>query len=174
MPSGGNRTGSEAAAPAIGTIPPGTLAALRHRAAAGRHVGSRLVVWLVVDAGEGVAVRVASFDPEPGALAGAYDSGAEVRLQRAEIFPAVLDELRDRLIERVLAGQTDCRVQRPLHSHCGVRQTRMQQSGLADLLPSLHETVYAGLSAGSMVMTPSIAEDFVDWKPPAGGDKTLD
>jgi len=22
-------------------------------------------------------------------------------------------------------------------------------------------------------MTPSIAEDFVDWKPPAGGDKTL-
>jgi dipeptidase E len=49
----------------------------------------------------------------------------------------------------------------------------MQQSGLADLLPSLHDTVYVGLSAGSMVMTPSIGEDFVDWKPPAGGDKTL-
>jgi dipeptidase E len=49
----------------------------------------------------------------------------------------------------------------------------MQQSGLADLLPSLHETVYVGLSAGSMVMTPSIGEDFVNWKPPAGGDKTL-
>jgi dipeptidase E len=30
----------------------------------------------------------------------------------------------------------------------------MQQSGLADLLPSLlHKTVYVGLSAGSMVMT---------------------
>jgi hypothetical protein len=31
----------------------------------------------------------------------------------------------------------------------------MQQSGLADLLPSLRETVYVGLSAGSMVMTPA-------------------
>jgi dipeptidase E len=49
----------------------------------------------------------------------------------------------------------------------------MQQSGLADLLPSLHDTVYVGLSAGSMVMTPGIGEDFVNWKPPAGGDKTL-
>ena len=48
----------------------------------------------------------------------------------------------------------------------------MRQSGLADLLPSLHG-VWAGLSAGSMVMTPSIGEDFVGWKPPAGGDETL-
>src|SRR4051794_36505775 len=32
----------------------------------------------------------------------------------------------------------------------------MRQSGLADLLPSLHETVWVGLSAGSMVMTPRI------------------
>ena len=30
----------------------------------------------------------------------------------------------------------------------------MRQSGLADLLPSLSETVWVGLSAGSMVMTP--------------------
>jgi hypothetical protein len=30
----------------------------------------------------------------------------------------------------------------------------MRQSGLADLLPSLRETVWVGLSAGSMVMTP--------------------
>jgi len=30
----------------------------------------------------------------------------------------------------------------------------MRQSGLADLVPSLSETVYVGLSAGSMVMTP--------------------
>ena len=49
----------------------------------------------------------------------------------------------------------------------------MRQSGLADLLPSLRETVYVGLSAGSMVMTPSIGEDFVGWKPPTGGDRTL-
>jgi dipeptidase E len=49
----------------------------------------------------------------------------------------------------------------------------MRQSGLADLLPSLHETVWVGLSAGSMVMTPRIGEEFVGWKPPAGGDETL-
>jgi dipeptidase E len=49
----------------------------------------------------------------------------------------------------------------------------MRQSGLADLLPSLRDTVYVGLSAGSMVMTPSIGEDFVFWRPPAGGDSAL-
>ena len=49
----------------------------------------------------------------------------------------------------------------------------MRQSGLADLLPSLHETVWVGLSAGSMVLTPCIGEDFVGWKPPTGGDRTL-
>lgn len=49
----------------------------------------------------------------------------------------------------------------------------MRQSGLADLLPSLHETVYVGLSAGSMVMAPSIGEFFVSWTPPTGGDETL-
>ena len=49
----------------------------------------------------------------------------------------------------------------------------MRQSGLADLLPSLHETVWVGLSAGSIVMTPKIGEDFVIWKPPTGGDETL-
>lgn len=49
----------------------------------------------------------------------------------------------------------------------------MRQSGLADLLPSLHETVWVGLSGGSMVMTPRIGEAFVRWKPPTGGDETL-
>ena len=49
----------------------------------------------------------------------------------------------------------------------------MRQSGLADLLPSLPETVWVGLSGGSMVMTPRIGEDFVGWKPPSGGDRTL-
>ena len=48
----------------------------------------------------------------------------------------------------------------------------MRQSGLADLLPSL-ETVWVGLSAGSMVMTPRIGEDFVIWTPPDGGDEAL-
>ena len=49
----------------------------------------------------------------------------------------------------------------------------MRQSGLADLLPSLRDTVWVGLSAGSLVMTPNIGEDFVRWKPPTGGDRTL-
>jgi dipeptidase E len=49
----------------------------------------------------------------------------------------------------------------------------MRESGLAYLLPSLSETVWVGLSAGSMVMTPRIGEDFVGWKPPGGGDETL-
>lgn len=48
----------------------------------------------------------------------------------------------------------------------------MQQSGLADLLPSL-PSVYVGLSAGSMVMAPNIGEFFVGWTPPSGGDETL-
>jgi dipeptidase E len=49
----------------------------------------------------------------------------------------------------------------------------MRQSGLADLMPSLPETVWAGISGGSLVMTPRIGEDFVRWKPPTGGDETL-
>jgi dipeptidase E len=49
----------------------------------------------------------------------------------------------------------------------------MRTSGFAELIPSLPDTVYVGLSAGSMVMTPSIGEDFVGWRPPTGGDSTL-
>ena len=49
----------------------------------------------------------------------------------------------------------------------------MRQSGLADLLPSLRDTVWVGLSAGSMVMTPRIGEDFVGWTPSTVGDSTL-
>jgi len=49
----------------------------------------------------------------------------------------------------------------------------MRESGLADLLPSLTDTVWVGLSAGSMVMTPRIGQDFIGWKPPSGGDETL-
>jgi dipeptidase E len=46
----------------------------------------------------------------------------------------------------------------------------MRQSGLAALLPSLDETVWVGLSAGSMVMTPRVGEDFVEAKPSITGD----
>src|SRR3954451_15964786 len=49
----------------------------------------------------------------------------------------------------------------------------MRQSGLADLLPSLSETVWVGLSAGSMVMTPRIGKHFVQWRPPTSDDRTL-
>ena len=48
----------------------------------------------------------------------------------------------------------------------------MRQSGLADILPSLN-SVYVGMSAGSMVMAPNIGEYFVGWTPPGGGDETL-
>jgi dipeptidase E len=48
----------------------------------------------------------------------------------------------------------------------------LRASGLADLLPSLRETVWVGVSAGSMVMTPRVGDDFVQWASEAG-DKTL-
>lgn len=46
----------------------------------------------------------------------------------------------------------------------------MRQSGLAALLPTLEHTVWVGLSAGSMVMTPRVGEAFVETKPPITGD----
>jgi dipeptidase E len=49
----------------------------------------------------------------------------------------------------------------------------MRESGLADLLPELTRTVYVGMSAGSMVLTPRIGQFFVEWTPPAGDDATL-
>ena len=48
----------------------------------------------------------------------------------------------------------------------------IRESGLADLLPSLPETVWVGVSAGSMVMTPRIGDSFVEW-PSAPDDRTL-
>ena len=48
----------------------------------------------------------------------------------------------------------------------------MRASGLADLLPSLSDTVWVGVSAGSMVMTPRIGDAFVEW-PSAPGDHAL-
>jgi len=49
----------------------------------------------------------------------------------------------------------------------------MRESGFADLLPTLTRTVYVGMSAGSMVLTPRIGQYFVEWTPPSGGDATL-
>jgi len=49
----------------------------------------------------------------------------------------------------------------------------MRESGLADLLPSLRDIVWVGFSAGSMVLTPRIGEDFVGWTSPSGSDETL-
>ena len=48
----------------------------------------------------------------------------------------------------------------------------MRESGLADLLPSLSDKVWVGVSAGSMVMTPRVGAEFVEW-PSAPDDRTL-
>ncbi len=49
----------------------------------------------------------------------------------------------------------------------------MRQSGLAELLATLRETVWVGLSAGSMVLTPRVGGDFIQWRPPTGEESTL-
>lgn len=46
----------------------------------------------------------------------------------------------------------------------------MRQSGLAALLPTLERIVWVGLSAGSMVMTPRVGEEFIATKPPITGN----
>lgn len=46
----------------------------------------------------------------------------------------------------------------------------LRESGLADLMPSLDNLVWVGLSAGSMVMTPRIGEEFIAMKPPLTGE----
>jgi dipeptidase E len=47
----------------------------------------------------------------------------------------------------------------------------MRQSGLADLMPSLRETVYVGVSAGSMAASATFGETYRD--PPRGGGEAL-
>ena len=39
----------------------------------------------------------------------------------------------------------------------------IRRSGLADLLPTLDDTVWVGVSAGSMVLAPRIGSQFVEW-----------
>ena len=48
----------------------------------------------------------------------------------------------------------------------------MHASGMMDVLPDLQDTVWVGLSAGSMVMAPRIGDDFVGWTDPALGPDT--
>jgi len=49
----------------------------------------------------------------------------------------------------------------------------MRQSGLADIFVTLTETVYVGVSAGSLVVGPCIGGDVAGLSPLAGGDSTL-
>lgn len=49
----------------------------------------------------------------------------------------------------------------------------VRESGLEALFPELQNTVWVGMSAGSMVMTPAIGREFVGWTSPAGGDRAL-
>jgi dipeptidase E len=44
----------------------------------------------------------------------------------------------------------------------------IRESGLVDVLPSLDDTVWFGLSAGSMALTPRLGDEFVRWEPPGG------
>lgn len=49
----------------------------------------------------------------------------------------------------------------------------MRESGLVDVLAELEDLVWVGLSSGSMVMTPEVGEDFIQWRPPSGDTSTL-
>lgn len=49
----------------------------------------------------------------------------------------------------------------------------LRESGLLGVLEQLDDTVWLGMSAGSMVMTPEVGEDFVQWRPPSGSTITL-
>lgn len=49
----------------------------------------------------------------------------------------------------------------------------MRESGFADLMGEMQDTVYFGLSAGSMVLAPAIGREFVGWQPPGGGHRAL-
>jgi len=49
----------------------------------------------------------------------------------------------------------------------------MRESGLADLLPTLDDTVYVGVSAGILVMGPCVGGDVTGLSPLNGRDATL-
>jgi len=47
------------------------------------------------------------------------------------------------------------------------------RSGLADVLPSLRETVWVGVSAGSLVAGPHLGQVLSDWQSPTGSVEAL-
>lgn len=49
----------------------------------------------------------------------------------------------------------------------------LRQSGVADLLPSLQDTVWVGVSAGSLVTAPHLGQDLSGWQPPTGSVEAL-
>ena len=49
----------------------------------------------------------------------------------------------------------------------------LRESGLAEILPTLTDTVWVGLSAGSMALTPRIGSQFVSWAGADGDDRGL-
>lgn len=48
----------------------------------------------------------------------------------------------------------------------------LRESGLAEVLPTLEDTVWVGVSAGSLALTPRIGDGFVEW-PGAVDDRAL-
>ncbi len=50
----------------------------------------------------------------------------------------------------------------------------LRESGFVDLIPTLERTVWVGLSSGSMVMTPRVGLDFVQWLPPGSVEGAVD
>jgi dipeptidase E len=49
----------------------------------------------------------------------------------------------------------------------------VRESGLLARFPSLDDTVWVGLSGGSMVMAPRVGEEFVGWRGASGDDQGL-
>jgi dipeptidase E len=127
-----------------------------------------------------LCIPTASYGHAPGGFAGAWRfiSGQETRCPMTELGWKSMG-----VLELTALPSLDKDLWVPLVKETDVLLVNggdalylchwMRQSGLADLLPSLQDTVWVGLSAGSMVMTPRIGEDFVVWKPPTGGDQTL-
>lgn len=88
---------------------------------------------------------------------------------------------------RFISGHDECPMTDPGWKFVGVLELTPLPSigGIGDdcwvlwvraadvLLDTLDDTVWVGLSACSMVLTPRIGGDFVEWEPPEGGDETL-
>ena len=49
----------------------------------------------------------------------------------------------------------------------------MRESGFLELLPTLGDKVWLGVSGGSMALGPRIGEHFREWMPPDGEDKAI-